>query len=126
MTRRNTHPALAAIAAGESRQERLARRAVDGMGSTRFLIAQTTIVGVWIVLNLSAVALRWDPYPFILLNLVFSTQAAYAAPLILLAARQADAKRDALANHDDGMLADLTALVACLHRAPGGPCSCAP
>ena len=49
---------------------------------------------VWIVLNVAAVRLRWDPYPFILLNLAFSTQAAYAAPLILLAQnRQADRDR---------------------------------
>jgi uncharacterized membrane protein len=46
---------------------------------------------VWIAINAVAVSLRWDPYPFILLNLAFSTQAAYAAPLILLAqTRQAD------------------------------------
>ena len=49
---------------------------------------------VWITLNVFAVRLRWDPYPFILLNLAFSTQAAYAAPLILLAQnRQADRDR---------------------------------
>jgi uncharacterized membrane protein len=51
-------------------------------------------VVVWITLNVFAVRLRWDPYPFILLNLAFSTQAAYAAPLILLAQnRQADRDR---------------------------------
>ena len=55
---------------------------------------QTIIVIVWITLNVAAVRLRWDPYPFILLNLAFSTQAAYAAPLILLAQnRQADRDR---------------------------------
>jgi uncharacterized membrane protein len=48
-------------------------------------------VVIWIILNAVAISLRWDPYPFILLNLAFSTQAAYAAPLILLAqTRQAD------------------------------------
>jgi uncharacterized membrane protein len=60
-------------------------------GSWRFIIIQTGIVAVWIALNLVAVIYRWDPYPFILLNLLFSTQAAYAAPLILLSQnRQAD------------------------------------
>jgi uncharacterized membrane protein len=60
-------------------------------GTPQFLIGQTLIVGVWVALNAAVVALRWDPYPFILLNLLFSTQAAYAAPLILLAqTRQAD------------------------------------
>ena len=64
------------------------------LGTGRFLTVQTVIVIVWIALNVFAVRLQWDPYPFILLNLAFSTQAAYAAPLILLAQnRQADRDR---------------------------------
>jgi uncharacterized membrane protein len=64
------------------------------LGTGRVLAVQTLIVIIWIVLNVAAVNLRWDPYPFILLNLAFSTQAAYAAPLILLAQnRQADRDR---------------------------------
>ena len=64
------------------------------LGTGRFLAVQTLIVIVWITLNVVAVRLRWDPYPFILLNLAFSTQAAYAAPLSLLAQnRQADRDR---------------------------------
>ncbi|MES1247910.1 MAG: DUF1003 domain-containing protein [Actinomycetota bacterium] len=60
-------------------------------GTPRYIIGQTIIVVVWIVLNAVGVVYHWDPYPFILLNLAFSTQAAYAAPLILLAqTRQAD------------------------------------
>lgn len=60
-------------------------------GTPRFVIGQSVVVVVWIALNVAAVSLRWDPYPFILLNLTFSLQAAYAAPLILLAqTRQAD------------------------------------
>ena len=55
------------------------------LGTARFLVTQTVIVFVWICLNAVAWKLRWDKYPFILLNLAFSTQAAYAAPLILLA-----------------------------------------
>jgi len=65
-------------------------------GTARFLVTQTAIVAAWITLNaLEAFkAIRWDAYPFILLNLVFSTQAAYAAPLILLAQnRQAQRER---------------------------------
>jgi uncharacterized membrane protein len=54
-------------------------------GTGRYLLLQTILVLVWIALNLGALRWRWDPYPFILLNLAFSTQAAYAAPLILLA-----------------------------------------
>ena len=64
------------------------------LGTGRFLAVQTIIVVLWIGLNVFAVRLQWDPYPFILLNLAFSTQAAYAAPLILLAQnRQADRDR---------------------------------
>jgi uncharacterized membrane protein len=64
------------------------------LGTGRFLAVQTIIVVVWIGLNVFAVRLEWDPYPFILLNLAFSTQAAYAAPLILLAQnRQTDRDR---------------------------------
>jgi uncharacterized membrane protein len=64
------------------------------LGTGRFLAVQTIIVVVWISLNVVAVQVRWDPYPFILLNLAFSTQAAYAAPLILLAQnRQTDRDR---------------------------------
>jgi uncharacterized membrane protein len=54
-------------------------------GTARFLVIQSLIVALWILANIALVTLRWDPYPFILLNLAFSTQAAYAAPLILLA-----------------------------------------
>jgi uncharacterized membrane protein len=61
------------------------------LGTGRYLAAQTIIVVVWIAVNAFVWAFRWDPYPFILLNLAFSTQAAYAAPLILLAQnRQTD------------------------------------
>lgn len=60
------------------------------LGTGRFLMAQTVIVIVWIAANILLVSLRWDPYPFILLNLAFSTQAAYAAPLILLAQNRQD------------------------------------
>ena len=70
------------------------------LGTGRFLAVQTIVVVVWIGLNVAAVNLRWDPYPFILLNLAFSTQAAYAAPLILLAQnRQAD--RDRVQSEED-------------------------
>src|SRR6476646_4866408 len=76
---------------------RFSERIARFLGTGRFLAAQTVIVLVWIALNLVAVSLRWDPYPFILLNLAFSTQAAYAAPLILLAqTRQSDRDKEAL------------------------------
>jgi uncharacterized membrane protein len=70
------------------------------LGTGRFLMAQTVVVAVWILINASAAVLRWDPYPFILLNLAFSTQAAYAAPLILLAQNRQDDRDRAQAEMD--------------------------
>jgi uncharacterized membrane protein len=69
----------------------VAERFARFFGTPKYLVWQTVIVAIWIALNATGWALQWDKYPFILLNLVFSTQAAYAAPLILLAQnRQAD------------------------------------
>jgi uncharacterized membrane protein len=76
--------------------ERLARF----LGTGKFLFWQTLVVLIWITVNLVAVRYRWDPYPFILLNLAFSTQAAYAAPLILLAQNRQD-DRDRVALEED-------------------------
>ena len=70
------------------------------MGTGTFLFWQTLLVITWITLNLVAVSYRWDPYPFILLNLAFSTQAAYAAPLILLAQNRQD-DRDRITLEED-------------------------
>jgi uncharacterized membrane protein len=70
---------------GEDPFGRAAERAARFFGTPRYIIGQTLIVIAWIALNSVALISHWDPYPFILLNLVFSTQAAYAAPLILLA-----------------------------------------
>jgi uncharacterized membrane protein len=60
------------------------------LGTGKYLFGQTLFVILWITLNTMAVIHHWDPYPFILLNLAFSTQAAYAAPLILLAQNRQD------------------------------------
>jgi uncharacterized membrane protein len=60
------------------------------LGTGKYLFGQTVFVVVWITLNGMVFVHHWDPYPFILLNLAFSTQAAYAAPLILLAQNRQD------------------------------------
>jgi uncharacterized membrane protein len=60
------------------------------LGTGRFLVGQSVLVIAWIALNTLGLVRHWDPYPFILLNLAFSTQAAYAAPLILLAQNRQD------------------------------------
>jgi uncharacterized membrane protein len=90
-----------------------------------FIIVQTMIVVLWIGLNLLALVHRWDPYPFILLNLVFSTQAAYAAPLILLSQnRQADTDR-IKAEHDYRVNQTALQYLMILHRdAHGQDCDC--
>ncbi|GAA5042242.1 DUF1003 domain-containing protein [Nocardia callitridis] len=89
-----------AIARGSERVARF-------LGTGRYLAIQTVVVVVWILLNISLVAWRWDPYPFILLNLAFSTQAAYAAPLILLAQNRQD-NRDRVALEEDRLRAAQT------------------
>jgi uncharacterized membrane protein len=97
---RHQHPANQYRHDERNLGQRLADSVTAVFGSWRFIIIQTGIVAVWIALNLIAVIQRWDPYPFILLNLLFSTQAAYAAPLILLSQnRQADTDR-VKAEHD--------------------------
>jgi uncharacterized membrane protein len=74
--------------------QRLADSVASGMGSWRFIIIQTIIVLIWMSLNIVGFVQHWDAYPFILLNLLFSTQAAYAAPIIMMAQnRQSDRDR---------------------------------
>ena len=87
----------------ESRKfgQRLADSVANGMGSWKFIIWQTIIVMAWMVLNVILIAThRWDPYPYILLNLVFSTQAAYAAPIIMMAQNRQNDRDRAQADAD--------------------------
>jgi uncharacterized membrane protein len=80
---------------GDDTFGRFAERAARFLGTPRYIIGQTIIVALWIVMNSVSWAYHFDGRPFILLNLIFSTQAAYAAPLILLAqTRQADRDKE--------------------------------
>jgi uncharacterized membrane protein len=79
---------------------RLADSVANGMGSWRFIIIQTVIVLLWMVLNVIGFVYHWDVYPYILLNLVFSTQAAYAAPIIMMAQNRQSERDRAQANAD--------------------------
>ena len=82
---------------GEDTFGKRAEAAARFFGTPQYILGQSVIVVLWIAVNAVAVGLRWDPYPFILLNLAFSTQAAYAAPLILLAqTRQVERDKAAL------------------------------
>jgi uncharacterized membrane protein len=75
------------------------------LGTGRFLFGQTVLVVFWIALNTLGLIKHWDPYPFILLNLAFSTQAAYAAPLILLAQNRQDDRDRASIERDRAVAA---------------------
>jgi uncharacterized membrane protein len=87
---------------------RVSERIARFLGTGRYLAIQTVLVIIWVALNLTLVGVyRWDPYPFILLNLAFSTQAAYAAPLILLAQNRQD-DRDRVALEEDRSRAERT------------------
>jgi uncharacterized membrane protein len=72
--------------------ERIADTVANSMGSWGFIIVQTIFVIIWMILNLVGLMEHWDPFPFILLNLIFSTQAAYAAPIIMMSQNRQTAR----------------------------------
>ncbi len=80
--------------------DRLADTVANGMGSWKFIIWQTIIVVLWMALNVIGLVEHWDAYPFILLNLIFSTQAAYAAPIIMMSQNRQN-ERDRLQAQED-------------------------
>ena len=83
------HPINRKLLNDAPRGARIADQVTGFMGSWNFIVIQTVIVAIWILGNVYLLSKPFDPYPFILLNLAFSTQAAYAAPLILLAGNRA-------------------------------------
>lgn len=80
--------------------QKIADALANLMGSWPFIIAQTVIIILWVSLNLYAYVHHWDPYPFILLNLLFSTQAAYAAPIIMMSQNRQNERDRAHAQAD--------------------------
>ena len=85
---------------GQSIGDKVADSVANGIGSWKFIIWQTVIVICWMIVNVIGFVRHWDPYPFILLNLIFSTQAAYAAPIIMMSQNRQN-KRDRIqAQHD--------------------------
>jgi uncharacterized membrane protein len=89
--------------------QRVADAVAAGMGSWRFIIVQSTLLVVWITINVVGWIQAWDPYPFILLNLALSFQAAYAAPFIMMSQnRQSDIdRRRAMDDYDVNVKAEL-------------------
>jgi len=96
---RRTHPAHASRSDGFGR---FAEATARFMGSPKFVLYMSIFVAVWIVANLILAKMQqaWDPYPFILLNLAFSTQASYSAPLIMLAQNRQDDRDRVTAEQD--------------------------
>lgn len=101
---RHDHPPVPDTNRMFTEQMSPAQRAADilaaAVGSWKFIVVQSVFLIAWVILNVAAWANRWDPYPFILMNLALSLQAAYTAPIILMSQnRQAD--RDRLEAHND-------------------------
>ena len=80
--------------------QRIADAVAKGMGSWAFIIGQSVFVVIWMALNVVGFIRHWDVYPFILLNLIFSTQAAYAAPIIMMAQNR-QGERDRMQAQED-------------------------
>ena len=83
--------------------QKAADRIASTVGSWRFIITQSVLLIVWIALNVTAYLQHWDPYPFILMNLLLSTQAAYTAPMIMMSQNR-QAIRDRLEAHNDYLI----------------------
>jgi uncharacterized membrane protein len=80
--------------------QRVADRIAEIIGSWRFIIIQSMLLAVWVALNITAYIYRWDPYPFILLNLALSFQAAYSAPIIMMSQNRQSEKDHLQAKND--------------------------
>jgi uncharacterized membrane protein len=115
------HPTNTALVDRASRGDRIADRVSSGLGSWRFIVIQTILVACWIGINVAVITLQWDPYPFIALNLAFSTQAAYAAPLLQLASNRltqhAEHRADVDHTHMTESRAMLLGLIAAIEAA---------
>ncbi len=101
---KHTHPPVKNVNDILEEQSTFGQRTADklalGMGSWKFIIIQSLILILWIIINVIAWIYHWDPYPFILMNLVLSLQAAYAAPIIMMSQNRQDI-RDRLEAHND-------------------------
>ncbi len=81
---RQESPALSKPTRPPTTGARVADRVAAAVGSWRFIVIQSILLAIWIALNVVAYVNHWDPYPFILLNLILSFQAAYTAPVIMM------------------------------------------
>ena len=101
---RHRHPPIENVNKVIEATSSVGQRAADGVartvGSWSFIIIQSVVLTAWVILNVTAVIRHWDPYPFILMNLVLSLQAAYAAPIIMMSQNR-QAERDRLEARND-------------------------
>jgi len=100
----HSHPPIKNVNEAFEKQLTLGQHASDRIanivGSWPFIIVQSILLTMWVVLNVAAVIRHWDPYPFILMNLVLSMQAAYTAPIIMMSQNR-QAERDRIEAHND-------------------------
>ena len=98
------HPPVRDVSVVFDEELTLAQRASDlvakTVGSWRFIIIQSVLLSIWVVVNAMAIVRQWDPYPFILMNLVLSLQAAYTAPIIMMSQNR-QASHDRIEAHED-------------------------
>ncbi|HLH61683.1 MAG TPA: DUF1003 domain-containing protein [Ktedonobacteraceae bacterium] len=103
-TFKHNHPAIINVNEVAAEQltagQKIADTVASTVGSWRFIIIQSCILAVWLALNITGIVYRWDPYPFILLNLALSFQAAYAAPFVMMSQNR-QAEKDRLTAQND-------------------------
>ena len=104
---RHEHPPVRNVNEVFEGELSLAQRASDlvakTVGSWKFIIIQSVLLSIWVVVNVLAIVRQWDPYPFILMNLVLSLQAAYTAPIIMMSQNR-QAIRDRIEAHEDYLI----------------------
>lgn len=101
---RHNHPPVRNVNDLMEEKSTGSQRAADWLaakvGSWNFIIGQSIMLVIWVILNITGIVFRWDPYPFILMNLVMSLQAAFTAPIIMMSQNR-QAERDRLEAHHD-------------------------
>ena len=104
---RHEHPPVRNVNEVFEGELSLAQRSSDvvakTVGSWKFIIIQSVLLSIWVVVNVLAIVRQWDPYPFILMNLVLSLQAAYTAPIIMMSQNR-QAIRDRIEAHEDYLI----------------------
>jgi uncharacterized membrane protein len=103
-TFKHDHPAVIDVNKVADERLTVGQRVADGVagtvGSWRFIIIQSIVLALWLALNITGIVFRWDPYPFILLNLMLSFQAAYAAPFVMMSQNRQSEKDRLMAESD--------------------------